>query len=124
MSSGPSSLLNDNPHNGGFGLLWAYLWHVKYRGAGFYWLLFQFRRDFLGWAGTSEDCLQANRNVLPSGRSRQTEQTADANKAGAFERGVWTDNDGVHGSSLLSAWPITPASLVPFKFIHAATTLK
>lgn len=73
---------------------------------------------------TSEDCLQANRNVPLCGRSRRTEQTADANKARAFERGVWTDNDGVHGSSLLSAWPITPASLVPFKFIHAATTLK
>lgn len=79
MSAGPSSLFNDNPHNGGFCLLCAYLWRVNYHGAGFYWLLL-FLRDFLGWDGTSEDCLQASRNLLLSGRSWEMLQTADGNR--------------------------------------------
>lgn len=75
---GPSSLFNDNPHNGGFCLLCAYLWRVKYPGAGFYWLLL-FLRDFLGWDGTSEDRLRASRNLLLSGRSWKMLQTAAGN---------------------------------------------
>lgn len=39
MSSGPSSLFNDNSHDGGFCLTCAYLWHVKHHDGGFYFLL-------------------------------------------------------------------------------------
>lgn len=109
MSAGPSSLFNDNPHNGGFCLLCAYLWCVKYHGAGFYWLLF-FLRDFLGWDGTSEDCLQASRNLLLSGRSWEVLQTADGNRKKKKKKHASKDGPA---ASLSTAGRIMAACVAP-----------